>query len=208
LSLRRVQRGEHPSNLALRVSQRTRIVDDKIGRFDLFFVGNLSRHSPVNLDPRSLYRNSHPLSEALNALFRITGHNQQVIKTVASPRFENQRSLDNGDGVRISLSDVVHPLVFVLDNGWMDNLVQLLDAGRSSGARGESNSREPRPINGSIGIQNCPAKMTDNFIVNRPARKHQVVSNCVRLDQTRPQLDEHFADRRFAARDAAGESDS
>ena len=34
----------------------------------------------------------------------------------------------------------------------------------------------------------------------------QFVRDVVRTDQARPQLDEHLADRRFAARDAAGEA--
>jgi hypothetical protein len=62
-------------------------------------------------------------------------------------------------------------------------------------------------VDGAVGIENARSEDSHNFVVNRLARLHQLVSDVVGLNQVRAAGHEHFAHDRLAARDAAGEAD-
>src|SRR5580658_282341 len=187
--------------------ERSRVIDYEIGSFDFFFVRNLRRHAPSYFGTSGVFRNSQALGETQNALFGMAGYDDQTIETPRSARFQDQRSLDNGDGVRIAAANFFHPLVFVRNHGGMNNLVQLLHPRRRAAGLAERGFGQPRTIDASVRIQDLAAKAANHFLVDRAPRLHKRVRDRVGLDQLGAELDKHLADRGLAAGDTASEAE-
>ncbi len=208
----RTQFGEDPLNLLFGGIERAGVVDHEIGSFNFFFVGNLRCHAASYLGAGSVFRDSKAASITLNALFGMAGHDDQTVKTPGDTRFEDQGSFNDGNGIRIAPADFLHPLVLVRDHGGVDNFVEFLYPRRDARRRPARNAKcgcgQSGTIDASIGVQDLAAEAADDFLVNRAARLHERVRHGIGLDQVRAELDKHFPDDRFAARNAAGKAES
>jgi len=76
-----------------------------------------------------------------------------------------------------------------------------------SGARAKGSVCQLGAVYAQVRIQNSAAEVAHHLVVNRLARKHEIVRDPVGLDQTRAQSDENLANHRFARCDAAGKAD-
>ena len=197
------QRGENTLHLLPGGSERSGVIDYKIGSFDFFFVGNLRRHAASYFGAGSVFRNSQAAGETQNALFGMASHDDETVETAGRARFQDECGFDDGEGVRIALADLFHPLIFLCDHGGMDNLVEFLDP-RCRAERGFS---QPRPVDASVGIQDFAAEVADNFLIDRAPGFHQPVRDGIGLNQVCAEFDKHPADHGFAARDTASEAE-
>jgi hypothetical protein len=121
----------------------------------------------------------------------------------AGSGFENQGSLDDGDGVRMAAADFFEPFVLVINHRGMNNFVELFYAWRRT-AGTERGFGQSGAVNGSVGVQDLSAKAADYFFVDGVTRLHERVSDGIGLDHVRAALGEYLADCGLAAGDAAG----
>jgi hypothetical protein len=208
MSVLAMQRGKHVLHLFLGGIERSRIIDDKIGSFDFFLIWKLRRHPAANLSAGRVFRNSQPSSIAKNALFGMASHDNQSIETPAGARFQDQSSLNNGDGVRIVPANLVHPLVFARDHRRMNNFVEFLNPRSRAAGIAKRGLGQPRTVDASVRIQYLAPEVANDFLIDRESWLQERVRDSVRLNQPRAAFDKHLAHRGFAARDAAGKPES
>ena len=87
----------------------------------------------------------------------------------------------------------------------MDDFIQLLHPRRSAtSAKGRVG--QTRAVDASVRLQYPAPKPPHHLLIDRSARQHQGVRNRIGLQQPRSQLDKHLPNGRFAAGNAARES--
>src|SRR5215467_1004718 len=125
-----------------------------------------------------------------------------MIEAVGYYSFEDQRGFYDRYCVRIALADLVHPLIFMLDHGGMNDGVQFQNA-LFSGSRVffERGLREAAAIDGFVGIDYSAAKTAHDFVVDRTTRLHEPVRDVIGFDEMRAEFHKQIADGGFAARD-------
>jgi hypothetical protein len=116
---------EYAPHLLFGRFERARIINYEVGGLNLYFVGDLRRHTPSNLRTSSIFRNPQALRKTPESLFRVTGHDNQTVETFFGTRLQNQSSFNHSDRVRIPAADLFHPVVFVLNHGRVNNFVEL-----------------------------------------------------------------------------------
>src|ERR1700686_1724495 len=141
----------------------------------------------------------------MNSLVGIAGHDYQMVETAGAATFQNQGGFNHGDRARIAPANFFHPLVFVRDDGRMDNPVKFLDSRRRAARCAEGGCGQPGAVHGSVGIQDFTAKMADYFVIDWPAGLHEFVSDRIGLDEMCSEFDKNSAHGRLPACDAAGE---
>ena len=66
--------------------------------------------------------------KALDALLGLAGNDDQMIESVGGVGFEDKSRFHDGDGIRIALADFFHPLVFIADDGRMNDGIEFVNA--------------------------------------------------------------------------------
>ncbi len=117
-----------------------------------------------------------------------------MVKTAGAARFEDECGFDDSDALRIAPADFLHPFIFVVDHGRMDNCVEFLKARGPAAWAAKRGFRQPRTVDASIGIQDFPAKAADDFLIDRATRLHKRVRDGICLDQMRAEFDKYLAD--------------
>src|SRR5258708_2006776 len=117
-----------------------------------------------------------------------------MVKTAGAARFEDERSFDDSDALRISPADFLHPLILVVDHGRMDNCVEFLKARGPAAWGAKPGFGQPRTVDASIGIQDFAAKAADDFLIDRATRLHKRVRDGICLDQVSAEFDKYLAD--------------
>src|SRR5437763_321032 len=84
------------------------------------------------------------------------------------------------------------------------NLIELVDANLAGSERQFS---KPGAVNRLVGVEDVAPEAAHYLVVNRLAGAHQLVRNQVSLQHVRSAGGEHGCDGRFAAGDAAGQTD-
>ena len=98
------------------VIQRARVVDDVIGGFDFFFVGELGGHAAGDFFLRGFERNAVSGGEAGYALFLGASYYDEAIKARTGAGLEKQRGFDHCDCAWVAASDFFHPFILLADD--------------------------------------------------------------------------------------------
>lgn len=199
---------------------RTRIINDEIGSLDLFSVRNLGGHAPRDFRASGVFRDAEAARETLDALFGMACDHDETVEAVRGAGFEDEGGFHNSDAIRIARSDLIHPSVFVCDHGRVDDSIELLHTREArapdrwtqrrvmfSGGGSEGSFREFGPADGPVRVEDRRPEAPNNFFIDGAPRLHEFVRNGVGLDEMGPEFYEHLADRRFAARYAAGQAE-
>jgi len=184
--------------------ERAGVVDQEIGCFYFFFIGQLRGHAAVDFFFRGFVVGAGALHPALDALFRMASNDDELVEMRLHPGFKDERGLDDGDGVRIAMFDFVHPFFLFRDDGGMDDGVEFGDAGW----RAKRGLGQTRAIDGGVGIENFFTEFCYDLRIDWFARLHEFVRHFVGLGDVSAERGEHFSDDRFSGGDAAGEADS
>jgi hypothetical protein len=190
----RLQGGKYSLHLLLSGLERSGIIDHEIGGFNFFFVRNLRGHAARYLGAGSIFRDSYALGVTKNSLAGVAGHDDQMVETASAASFQNQGGFNNGDGARIAPANFFHPLVFVRNDGRMDNPVKFLDSRGQAARCAERGCSQLGAVHGSVGIQDFTAKMADYFLIDWPAGLHEFMSDRIGLDEMCSEFDENSAD--------------
>lgn len=187
----------------------TGVVDDKVGRLYLFFIGNLSCHAANHLGAGCFFRHPVTGSKALNALFRTAAHDDQPVESVGGSSFENQSSFHHPDGTGISLGKVVHPSILVGNDGGMDNRVEFFDSHWSTRPRhAESKLGELWAVDGRVGIQDFTTEVLHHLEIDILAGLQELVRYVIRKNDVNTKAMKHFAYYGFSTGDTAGQANS
>jgi hypothetical protein len=104
------------------------IVDHKVCGFNFFLVWDLSGHTPCDFGASGVFGDMLAPGKALDALLGLAGNDNQMIESIGGVGFEDKRRFHDGDGIGIALADFFYPLVFVADDGGMNDGIQFLNA--------------------------------------------------------------------------------
>ncbi len=148
--------------------------------------------------------------EAGDALLVGAGHDNQAVKALGGPGFEQQGGFHDCDTLRILQTDCVHPFVLASNNGRVDDAVQFLDTGDAVafglGIWSERDFRQFGAIYGSVRVQNFAAEVPNDFVVHGLARLHQRVGYAISFHQVSAQCDKHISHHRLAGSNSSGEA--
>ena len=116
---------------------------------------------------------------------------------------EEKGGLDQDDGVGIAVGDGGGEFRLMVDDGGMDDSVELLDAAIHEGDTGESGA-----IEGAGWGENGRAEVVDDGGEDELARLHEVSTDGVCLKDVSTKVTEEPGDGGFAAAETAGEADA
>jgi len=108
-------------------SQCPGVVDNKVSSFNLLLVRNLGGHAACHFGACSGVGEIVPSREALNPLFRLAGNDNQIVKSILGVRLKDKGRFNDSDGLRIAGSDLIHPFIFISDDGGMNNSIQFFN---------------------------------------------------------------------------------
>src|SRR5207247_10029059 len=133
--------------------------------------------------------------------FRAACDDYHFIVIFVSPNFDHQCSIDNTEAAGILRFHLVQPLPLALDNGRMNQRVQL----RTSLRIAEDDLSENLAANPSIGGKDAIAKSLNHGFIYGLARLKQFVRDPVGIDEGASTLEEHYDHRTLSRADTARE---
>src|SRR5580765_2023987 len=199
-----LQGGVDLVHLRFGVINRAGVVDYEVCALDLQRIRKLRGHATYDFAAGGFDVDLEAMGIALYALFFGAGHDDQAVESIGGACFEDQRGFDYGDPARIAAAFGLHPIIFVANDGRVDDGVQFADSGASGWIRAEGGLGELRAIDAAVGVQDGAAEVAYDFFVHWLARLHKFVGNVVGLDEVHTARHEHLANNGFAAGDPAG----
>lgn len=207
---------DEPIDLGSRGVEGVGIVDDHVAAGNLDGLGKLRGEAGagIALGAGTLFRGSiawkHPREEALD-LQLVGGRDQDDAVEAAAPLrdgapglgFEDERGLDEDNGVRVAGKKVVHSALLLGDDRGMDNAVQFGQA-----AVVEDEIREARPVQRAVVAKNRGTEVLDDGQVNGLPWLHEFTRNPIGFEDGEAMFAQQSGDSGLATSEAAGESDT
>jgi len=174
------------------------------GSLSGIFAVRASRRKPVGIPGDLDFVGRDDDDDAVEAPAPIGQHTFFFAARAGIPlHLEDERRLDDGHGRRIARENLVHPLPLRVDDGGMDNRIEVVEPATLKGQLSEMSA-----VQAAIRGNHVRTEGADNFGVDRLARLHHLAAQLIGFDDVGAQFAQITRNGALAAAQSACESDS